>query len=278
MEDVRPNPTISIVMAVFGEATVLDASLDRLAAQTYGQVDLVVIDGGSTDGTRDLLERRSADIDSWVSEPDRGIYQAWNKGLAHARGDWLTFMGADDEYASPDSLEWVAAALAKVDDRVSIAYGRLDLVAADKRVLRHLGQPWPEIRAGFRQSMTIPHPAAFYRASYFADNGGFDESFRIVGDYEIMLRTVFDRPPVFLDGPVIVRMTEGGVSDRPENYVKRANEFYRAAHMHGLTRAPRQLSPLVVRAQTDAAIRKVFGPRVADRFVRGYRAVVGRSR
>ena len=271
-------PTISIVMAVFGEAGVLDASLDRLAAQTYRDVDLVVIDGGSTDGTRDLLERRSASIGYWVSEPARGIYHAWNKGLAAARGDWITFMGADDQYATPDSLAWVAEALAGVDPGVSIAYGRLDLVAADGRVLRHLGEPWPAIRAGFRQSMTIPHPAAFYRASFFADNGGFDESFRIVGDYEIMLRSVFDRPPVFLDGPVIVRMTEGGISDRPDSYVRRANEFYRAAEMHGLTRSPRFLSPLVVRAQTDAAIRKVFGARVADRFVRGYRAVVGRSR
>jgi glycosyltransferase involved in cell wall biosynthesis len=92
---------ISVIVAVFNGAKTLQQCIDSVAGQTYPHKELIVIDGGSIDGTREILEGDATKLAYWVSEPDRGIYHAWNKALARARGDWICFLGADDYLWSP---------------------------------------------------------------------------------------------------------------------------------------------------------------------------------
>src|SRR3990172_6849742 len=89
-------PLISIIVAVYNGKATLQQCIDSVAQQTYPNKELVIIDGGSNDGTVELLEKNRSKFSYWISEPDRGIYNAWNKGLVQAHGEWVCFLGADD--------------------------------------------------------------------------------------------------------------------------------------------------------------------------------------
>lgn len=120
----RERPLITVVTVVFNAAPVLRQALDSVRSQSYDAIEYVVIDGGSTDGTLDLIRRHDGDIDYWISEPDRGIYDAMNKALAVARGDWLLFLGADDELLAP--LESIAGEMIDAD---AVYYGDVEIAA-----------------------------------------------------------------------------------------------------------------------------------------------------
>src|SRR5690606_34585060 len=97
-------PRFSVVISVFNGAKTLQKCLDSVAGQTYAARELIVIDGGSTDGTQQILRHNAGRLAYWVSEPDRGTYHAWNKALAQASGDWSCFLGADDYLWEPATL------------------------------------------------------------------------------------------------------------------------------------------------------------------------------
>jgi glycosyltransferase involved in cell wall biosynthesis len=266
------------VIAVRNGAATLQRCLDSIFEQTYHGVEVIIMDGASTDGTQGVIEANADRIAYWESEPDRGVYHAWNKALGHVSGEWITFLGADDRYATRDALGRMAQTLAATAGRHRIVYGTLRVVDQGGAEVRTSGEPWERAVRGFRHGMRIPHPATFYRRSYFDDNGRFDETFVIAGDYEMLLRDVLRREPLFLPGPVVVEMTSGGISDRPENFVTRAREDYRARKMHGLTRLPEWLSPALVRARIYGLIGRTFGAGAAVAFVRAYRLVFKRGR
>lgn len=205
---------ISIVTATFNSARTLPDCLDSVRRQTHPGIEHVVIDGGSTDGTRELLQSRRADFGVLVSEPDRGIYDALNKGWRLASGDVVGFLHSDDLYPAADVLEQVASAFA--DPAVHAVYGDLDYVGRDdtSRVIRR----W---RAGdfgprsLRRGWMPPHPALFVRRSVYEQIGGFDLRFRISADYHSVLR-MFSLPgfrAVYVPR-VLVTMRLGGVSNR----------------------------------------------------------------
>ena len=102
-----PAPLISIIVAVFNGKETLQQCIDSVAQQTYQNKELIVIDGGSNDGTLDLLNQNSSRL-TWLSEPDSGVYSAWNKGLARAKGEWVCFLGADDFLWDANVLEQMA--------------------------------------------------------------------------------------------------------------------------------------------------------------------------
>ncbi len=104
-------PRISVIIAVRNGAGTLQRALDSVFEQTYDDIELIVMDGASSDGTQAILERNAARIAYWRSEPDGGIYQAWNKALDHVTGDWICFLGADDRFHASDIVASVAAAL-----------------------------------------------------------------------------------------------------------------------------------------------------------------------
>lgn len=227
------KPLISVIVAVFNGDKTLQQCIDSFSRQTYPNKELIVIDGGSGDGTPRLLEANRERLSYWVSEPDNGIYNAWNKGLRQAKGEWICFLGADDRFRDDRVLERMAESLVRLPAGIRIAYGQIMLTDADGNDLRLIGEPWENIRQRFRQVMSIPHPGLMHRRSLFEERGHFDESYRIAGDYELLLRELGTGDAHFIPDLVAVAMMQGGISSDPANGLLTMLEMRRAQRQHG---------------------------------------------
>lgn len=225
---------ISVITAVYNNRDTLAAALDTVLSQTYHAVELIVIDGGSTDGTLDVLQFYSDRLAVLVSEPDRGIYDALNKGIRLASGEVVGFLHSDDLFADVDVLEWVANAF--LDEQVDAVYGDLLYVRKDApwRVLRY----W---RAGvfspgmLSRGWMLPHPTFYVRRSVYERLGGFNTSYLIAADYDCILRFLGrGGVRVAYIPEVLVKMRTGGASNRSlKNIIKKSSEDLRALKSNG---------------------------------------------
>ena len=105
------NPVFSIITVVYNGATLLEATIQSVIGQTYPDIQYIIVDGGSTDGTLDVIKQYDADLDRWITEPDKGIYDAMNKGLRMASGDFVWFMNCGDTIRNPETVELMAMSL-----------------------------------------------------------------------------------------------------------------------------------------------------------------------
>jgi len=258
------EPTFTVIIAVRNGAASLQRALDSVFEQTYPRIELVVMDGGSTDGTQAILEHNDARIAYWESAPDRGVCHAWNKALTYATGDWISFLGADDRYHDPQVFEAVAAALPDGTTGPRVVYGKLARLKADGWVYHRGGRPWKQRRKKFRQGEMIPHPSTFHHRSVFEERGGFDEGFAIAGDYEFLLRELPQRKPRFV--PVLVAdMSPGGLSNRPSTAGRMAKEVYRARYMHHIVKVPPWCSPRLAAQLGQVWLDRHVRPRLRSR-------------
>lgn len=190
------KPLFSIVIAACNAEAELPKALESLEAQTCTDFELIIIDGASTDSTpviaRTWQERVSpsllgAGCFTLISEPDHGIYDAFNKGLARARGRYLAFLGADDRY-QPTALAAVAAAIGvNPDDEPDAIAGAYNVIDIDGHVARKSARP-EFVSQRLPRSMPTCHQALFVRIEVLRRAGGFDPSYRIAGDYDLFLR------------------------------------------------------------------------------------------
>lgn len=222
------SPTVSVVTVVFNGRPHVAETIESVLAQAGVDLEYWVIDGGSTDGTVEIIRRHSARLAGWVSEPDRGIADAFNKGLARARGDYVMFLNADDALAQPDALAQLVA-FARRHDWPDVVYGDCDLVDPDSgRVLYRAVINYDRER--FIRRETLPHPGMLMHRRYFQRYGRFDPSYRVAMDYELFLRGVPARGAV--RAPVLVtRVRAGGISAR--NRASVVDETIRALKTHG---------------------------------------------
>lgn len=227
------SPKISVIIAVYNGAKTLQQCLDSVVKQSYFNVELIVIDGGSKDGTVALLKANQASISYWISEQDEGIYNAWNKALAKATGEWICFLGADDFLWDEQVLERMAAELDRVPRHVHVAYGQIMLLNQDGKSLYAIGEPWERVKMRFKQVMCLPHPGLMHRRSLFNSRGGFDESFHIAGDYELLLRELNSADAAFVPDLLMAGMRQGGLSSNPKNSIIALMETRNAQRMHG---------------------------------------------
>lgn len=222
------RPEISVVTVVMNGVAHLRETVDSVLAQQGVDIEYWIIDGGSDDGSVDVIRQYGDRLTGWVSEPDRGIADAFNKGLSRARGDYVMFLNADDALAAPDVLARMMAH-ARAHDWPDVLYGDCDLHdPADGRFLYRAVIQYD--RARFLRLETLPHPGMLMHRRYFAKFGIFDTSFRIAMDYELFLRGVpttgAHRVPV-----VVTRVRAGGISARSRTLV--VEETIRALRMHG---------------------------------------------
>jgi GT2 family glycosyltransferase len=226
----------SIIVAAKNACPLLQRMVESTKAIALEATELVVVDGGSSDGTVAWLEGiapgGSAGMLSWESRPDSGIAQAWNRGVARARGEWLLFLGVDDRVI--DTPAWNAAAAARRDLPSSCGVAVFPV-----RVTSPSGALLAEERLsisalGSRQIQdSVPHQGAFHRRNLWAIHGLFDESFAIAADYEFLLRVHGAGVEIrACEGPAPVAMTFGGKSKR--NPLANLREFRRAQRMHGI--------------------------------------------
>ena len=212
-------PSISVIVVCRNPGARLRTALESVWAQTF-LPELVVIDGASTDGSREWLESQRPRIAALVSEPDAGIYPAMNKGLAATTADWVLFLGADDRLATPTTLAEAANSLATTDASVASGEARFD----DGR-LYSFGGIHTAIRRNF-----VHHQATFYRRALFTRHGSFDSSLRIQADYEFNLRLLRRRERFARLALRVADCASGGLSDsgRLQNY----REEIVARHRH----------------------------------------------
>ena len=269
-------PTFSIVIAVFNGAATLQRALDSIFEQSYPGWEIVVMDGGSTDGTLAILERNADRIAYWASAPDRGICHAWNKALDHVTGDWICFLGADDRYHDADVFATIADALPPPDDSTRIMYGQLARLKGDGWVQHRGGKPWNgRHRRRFAKGEMIPHPSTFHRRSAFDERGRFDERFKIAGDYEWLLREILVRKPAFVR-VVVVDMAPGGLSNRPSTAFRMAREVYLARYLNGRVRTPPWRSVRLWRQLARIRVARYVQPVVSEARARLARGAVAR--
>jgi len=223
---------ITIISVTYQSVKTLQDAIESVLAQTYPHIEYIVIDGGSTDGTQALLAQYGNRITRWISEPDGGIYDAMNKGLQLATGDYTGYLHADDLLADNTIIEKMVDALRQQD--ADVIYGDLEYVQKEdtNQVIRY----WQS--CNFKPSLLKngwmpPHPTVYVRTSIFKMLSGFDTSFRISADYHFLLK-LFSltaiKPLYFKD--VIVKMRVGGASNRSlKNIILKSREDLRALQL-----------------------------------------------
>lgn len=226
---------LSIITAVYNREATIAQAIASVRAQTYPDVEHIVIDGASSDGTLAAVEEAQHARMRVVSEPDGGIYDALNKGIALAAGDVIGLMHSDDFFAHDRVLEKVASAM---DSSGGLAvYGDLDYVSAadERRVVRRWRSGVYSARK-LRRGWMPPHPTLFLRRELFERHGVYDTSYRIAADYDAILRYFSheDLRPEYIP-EVLVKMRLGGESNKSlRKLLRKTREDYRALRSNGV--------------------------------------------
>lgn len=227
------RPLITVVLAVLNGAKYIEDAILSVIGQTYDQVEYIVIDGVSTDGSVDIIRRFEYAIDYWVSEPDLGIYDALNKGVSLALGEWICVVGADDYFLSNEVIEKMAARLVDCDPSVKLAYGNVAMVGGNG-ILCLVGEEWPKAKAKMKQGMSVPYPGLMHRRTWFERYGLYDSAYRIAGDYEMLLRGWPHEEAEYLQGLQTVAMRTGGISNSSRSAMLSERETREAQQRHGI--------------------------------------------
>lgn len=272
-------PEVTVVIGVKNGAVALQRCLDSIAAQDFPSRETIVVDAASTDGTLEVLERnaREGKIDGFVSEPDRGIYDAWNKAVRRSRGRWISFLGCDDAYHDAGALRALVQAGNAAAGRSRVVYGRINRVTADGVLVETIGIPWERARDPFLAGVNIPHPGTLHHREMLEAHGLFDASYRIAGDYNLLLSELPERPPAFVDR-VVLDMGFGGMSSRPGNIYVALCEVKRARMAHGLHGTPTRLRLALASAWLGAGVYGLLGDHAYRRLADLHRALRGRPR
>ena len=230
---------ISIITVVLNAVATIDDALDSVASQTHPDVEHIVIDGGSTDGTADILKRRSKQISTLVIEQDDGLYHAMNKGIELATGAVIGILNADDVYQDQTVLEQVASA--HLDESLDACYADLVYVAADnmEKVVRYWKSRSHYPGLSFNGWMPA-HPTLFLKKSVYQRVGSFDTRLRFQSDLEFCARLFeIHRISSAYIPQLWVRMRLGGVTNNSFKTMVKGNwESYCALRRLGMKRNP----------------------------------------
>jgi GT2 family glycosyltransferase len=261
------SPLISIIVAVYNGKATLQQCIDSVAQQTYLNKELIIIDGGSKDGTVELLKTDSNKFRYWISEPDHGVYNAWNKGLARAGGQWICFLGADDYLWDTTVLERLAVHLEILPASIRVAYGQIMRISDNGQPPQPAGASWEEVKEAFKQRMCIPHVGMMHRRALFEQHGQFDESFRISGDYELLLRELKTGDAVFIPDIITAGQRLGGISTDTANFFTIQREVMRAQRMHGQPLLSKHYLRQMKKMYLNLLLWKVFGEQLARKLL-----------
>lgn len=224
--NMKPAPKLSIVTVNLNQAAGLTQTFDSVRAQTFRDFEHIVVDGGSTDGSLEVIKARSDGLAFWVSEPDAGIYAAMNKGLRRAQGEYVYFLNSGDRLYSPDTLERVFAHEERGED---LLYGNTVRPDAAGNLYEHRH---PDVlTVGVFWDFGVCQQAIFYRRELFAALGEFDESFQIAGDWDFDLRVLMARRTTrHLPFPV-AHYQGGGISTTRKDLAAREKEIIWRRHL-----------------------------------------------
>lgn len=203
---------VSIITVAFNSVKTIEDTINSVLSQDFPEIEYIVVDGGSTDGTVNIIEKYQDRISKWVSEKDRGMYDAMNKGIAMATGDVIGILNSDDVYMNTHVISELMALMEQ--QKAKVVFADLILVdqADDNRVLRYYdsGHFHP---SKFKYGWMPAHPTVFVRRELYEAVGQFSTTYQIAADYEMLIRILAIQRAryAYLPRPV-VRMRSGGAS------------------------------------------------------------------
>ncbi|MDH6018071.1 glycosyltransferase [Vibrio splendidus] len=225
---------ISVVIATYNSEDTLEECLASLAEQEFTDFEVVIKDGASTDGTIDIIKKYDTILNlKLISSVDRGVYHAWNIALDEVRGEWVTFFGSDDIIECQSSLERVAADIRRLESDVEMLFGKNTIIDLDGVEKKLLGEPWERAKGNLKKAMSVRHPGSLYKAELIRTLNGFDDSFKIIGDYDFVLRANDICEGDFYNYSV-VKHRIGGLSISPCRCKKIIDETIRLRKKHEL--------------------------------------------
>ena len=203
---------LSVITVNYNDKYGLEKTITSVVNQTFPDIEYIVIDGSSTDGSKELLEKYDSAISFSVSEPDSGIYNAMNKGLRMATGDYVFFLNAGDVFYDNTTLE---RAMASIDGTKDYYYGNVIFKDGEKETL--VAYP-KKLSFHFFTYNCICHQASFLRRKLFEDHFYYNEALKIVADWEFLVYTIFLKNISYEHIPLTISYYDfGGVSSRPES-------------------------------------------------------------
>ncbi len=225
----QDRPLVSVVTVVYNGEKQIEATLQSIFSQTYQNIESVIIDGGSSDHTLEIIKKYQNNISFWLSEPDRGIAHAWNKGLERCSGDIVGILNVGDSY-HPEAIRLAVEEFQKNQD-VGFVFG-------DMLVCNEKGKPRYKIKGNINylenidyEMAFVPHPTVFVKRSIYETEGLYDESYQLAMDYEFLLR-ITKRGIVGRYIPdILTTMSLGGASD--QKYRQCYKEMMQISVAHG---------------------------------------------
>lgn len=224
---------VCIITVVYNNVRRIERAINSVIRQTYKNIEYIVIDGGSTDGTVEVIKRYGNFISHWVSEPDKGVYDAFNKGIKLSTGDVIGFLNSDDFYANDTVIERVVNKF--LESCADGVYGDLVYINSHGKVVRY----WKA--GGYKKDLLKkgwmpPHPTFFLKREIYNKYGLYRTDMKISADYDMCLRLLWKADIRIAYLPeVLVIMEKGGLSNRSLlNMVKSLSEDYRAIRDNGV--------------------------------------------
>ncbi|MCU4165831.1 glycosyltransferase family 2 protein [Carboxylicivirga caseinilyticus] len=221
---------ISIITVTYNSASTLETTINSIREQSaINNIEYIIVDGNSSDNTIEIIKENKDIISQWISEPDTGIYDAMNKGLKMASGDWIGYLHADDVLASKTIIEEIITAIST--NNINALYGNLNYVQENDihKTVRHWKSQTfkPQL---LKRGWMPAHPTLYISKELFLKTGGFNTNYKIAADYDFILR-LFSNPETqsfFLD-KLIVNMRMGGASNKSfANIIQKSKEDYLA--------------------------------------------------
>lgn len=275
-ESVIEEPLISVITAVLNGEEYLEQTIQSVINQSYKNVEFIIINDGSTDNTLNIIKKYDEQIAYWESQPNSGLYSTWNKGLKHAKGEWICFLGADDYFWTLDVLEKVVPQLNKALPDFRVVYGKNNFISLkDSQVIMTQNLPWDQIKNKFLYEMCLAYPGVFNHRSLFEEHGNFDTSFKICGDYEFLLRELKQRNAYHIEDIIVTGVRMGGMSSTLDNMVVTHQETIKCRRKNGLLISYTEIMRSLL-VYTYLALRSTLGESATTHLADFYRKITGR--
>lgn len=208
------SPFISVITSTYNCKSTIEGCLQSVFNQSFMNYEYLVVDGASSDGTTEIISKYKDRLALFISEKDSGVYEAWNKACQHIRGEWILFLGGDDQLADRNVLNDLSIFLSDVVSNIKIAYGDVLLVeSADGTRIKRMGEP-PECyvhKFTFGKIKLPPHQGVFHRRSLFAGKRPFDTSYKISADAKLVYSNFGTDHAIYLPR-LVAKMRSGGLS------------------------------------------------------------------
>jgi putative colanic acid biosynthesis glycosyltransferase len=221
-------PIVSIITVVFNGETTIAATIDSVLAQNYSSIEYIICDGESTDNTVKIIDNYSEKIDYWISEKDQGIYDAMNKGISLATGQWLLFLGSDDRLATPDSI----SNLVEATRDNTFHHNLPEVMLVCGKVKYDNGYVYSsQLSRSILISNTVHHQASLYSSKLFQDFR-YSTICRVYSDYELNLAVFLQSHRTILIDDIIAICGNGGATAVHRNLATKELHYLRSRHIH----------------------------------------------